>query len=40
MYRNKKAIAAAGMTIPTNGTRIEGRKAAAIGVSPNSKTQQ
>jgi hypothetical protein len=32
MYRNKNAMAAAGKTIPTRGTRIEGKKAAGIGV--------
>jgi hypothetical protein len=30
MYRNRKAIATAGKTKPTRGTRIEGRKDAAI----------
>ena len=30
MYRNKKAIAAAGKTMPTSGTKIVGKKEAAI----------
>jgi hypothetical protein len=34
MYKNKNAIATAGNTKPTVGTRIEGRKEAAIIKSP------
>jgi hypothetical protein len=34
MYKNKNAIATAGNTKPTVGTRIEGRKEAAIIRSP------
>jgi hypothetical protein len=30
MYRNRKAMATAGKTRPTRGTRIEGKKEAAI----------
>lgn len=30
MYKNKEAIAIAGNTNPTNGTKIEGKKLAAI----------
>jgi hypothetical protein len=30
MYRNKKAMAAAGKTMPTSGTKIVGKKEAAI----------
>jgi hypothetical protein len=30
MYKNKNAIATPGNTIPTRGTRIEGKKEAAI----------
>jgi hypothetical protein len=34
MYRNRKAIATAGNTKPTVGTRMEGKKEAAIIKSP------